>query len=180
MAKKIGAIVSLVIIAVLIVATIIMANINIDYSIKCVKPDVVYIQTKDGQTGVTDEQKDEIVKLISNASEENSLTALFNGELNKKATVKTEKKTFSKPSNFYVRYKYNTEQELKKGDVVVKNADGEVCKYSELVFVVDKDVTEDIKVYVVPDSENPYSYSHYYKLDADFSGLYNYLTEINE
>ena len=178
MAKKIGAIVSLVIIAVLIVATIIMANINIDYSIKCVKPDVVYIQN--GQ-GVTDEEKDEIVKLISNASKENSLTALFNGELNKKATVKTEKKTFSKtPSNFYVRYVYYTEQELKEGDVVVKNADGEVCKYSGLVFVVDKDVTEDIKVYVVPDSENPYSYSHYYKLDADFSGLYNYLTEINE
>ena len=108
MAKKIGAIVSLVIIAVLIVATIIMANINIDYSIKCVKPDVVYIQTKDGQTGVTDEQKDEIVKLISNASEENSLTALFNGELNKKATVKTEKKTTAKKATTKTAAKTST------------------------------------------------------------------------
>ena len=38
MAKKIGAIVSLSIIGVLILATIIMANVNVNYSIKCEKP----------------------------------------------------------------------------------------------------------------------------------------------
>ena len=44
MAKKIGAIVSLSIIGILILATIIMANVNVDYSIDCAAPTQVWIQ----------------------------------------------------------------------------------------------------------------------------------------
>lgn len=177
MAKKIGAIVSLSIIGVLILATIIMANINIDYSIKCIKPDAMYVQNSKGQTGVTAEQKDEIFSLIANASKENSLAALFNGEINKSATLKTEKNSFESPTGFYVRFKYNNQQELKQGNSVVKDESGNVCKYSELVFSVNAGVNEDIKVYVLNGEDGQYNYTHYYLLDADFEELAEYLQD---
>ena len=43
MAKKVGAIVSLSIIGVLIIATIILANLKVDYSIQCNKPDSIWV-----------------------------------------------------------------------------------------------------------------------------------------
>lgn len=170
MAKKIGAIVSLSIIGILIIATIIMANINIDYSVKCLKPDVVYVQTSDGNTlGVSSEQKDKIVELINLTSKEKVLTALFNGNLDKKAELVTEKSTISTPNNFYVRYKYTTKQELNENNSIT---------YEELVFVVNNIEGEtEVKVYVIPESENANTYSHYYILSADFEELYSYLNE---
>lgn len=178
MAKKIGAIVSLSLIGIIIIVAIVMANVKIDYSVKCLKPDVVYVQTTGGTVRANDTQKDKIVDLISNASKENSLTALFNGKLGKKAELVTEKATLSSnPSNFYVRYYYNTKQDLVVNNKEYKNADGQIEKYEELVFVVNQVEGEtEFRVYVILDSGTSVNnYSYYFKLTADFEELYKYL-----
>lgn len=179
MAKKIGAIVSLVLIAVVIIAAIVMVNIDIDYSIDCVKPDYVWVQTSDKEQHITtSEQKDKIVELISGASKQNALTALFDGELKKKAEVFTLKSTISNPSNFYVRYKYTTKQELIVNGKKYKDADGKVETYEELVFVVnDVEGEQETKVYVIPESDQVNATSYYFSLDANFEDLFSYLNE---
>ncbi len=178
MAKKIGAIVSLVIIGIVIVAAIVMANININYSVKCVKPDVVWVQTADDQYLATSKQKDKIVELISEASKQNSLTALFDGELGKKAELITLKSTVPSATNFYVRYKYTTKQELIVDGKVYKDADGKTETYEELVFVVnDVDGEAETKVYVIPESDQINTTSYYFNLYANFEELFSYLNE---
>ena len=47
MAKKIGAIVSLIIIGIVIIAAIVMVNVDVNYRIECVKPDIIWVQTSD-------------------------------------------------------------------------------------------------------------------------------------
>ena len=117
MAKKIGAIVSLSIIGVLILATIIMANVNVNYSIKCEKPQYIYVEYQDkGERGAKTEQVDEIINLIDNASKQKSLTALFNGNIGAKAQVVTENGTVPDIDGFYVRYHYDQKQDLKEGN----------------------------------------------------------------
>lgn len=176
MAKKIGAIVSLVIVGIVIVTAIILANTNISYNIECLKPDYIYIQTTTDHIRVSNAQKDEIVNLINEASKERTLTALFNGDLGKKAELITEKATLSSPTSYYVRYKYNTKQDLVVDKKEYKNSDGQVETYEELVFVVNQfDGETEYRVYVIPESENAYSYSYYFKLTADFGDLYSYL-----
>lgn len=177
MAKKIGAIVSLVLIGVVIVAAIVMANVDIDYSVKCVKPDVIYVQTSNDTVQVENAQRDKIVEMISNASKQNSLTALFNGELDKKAELVTSKATLpSTPTNYYVRYKYNAKQDLVVGEKEYKDADGKTETYEELVFVVNHFEGEgDFRVYVIPESDSAYAYSYYFDLTANFEELFDYL-----
>lgn len=178
MAKKIGAILSLIIIGAVIIAAIVMANIDIDYSVKCVKPDVIYVQTSTDTIKVSNNQRDKIVELISGASKENVLTALFNGELGKKAEIVTSKATLTTPNNFYVRYKYTTKQDLVVDGKIYKNADGKTETYEELVFVVNPfDEEAEFKVYVIPESDSANVYSYYYNLSANFKDLYDYLSE---
>ena len=178
MAKKIGAIVSLVIIGAVIVAAIVMANIDIDYSVKCVKPDVIYVQTSSDTVKVNNTKRDKIVEMISGASKENVLTALFNGELGKKAEIVTSKATLGTPDNFYVRYKYTVKQDLVVDGKVYKNAEGKTATYEELVFVINPAESDsDFRVYVVPESDNSNAYSYYYNLTANFEELYDYLSE---
>ena len=80
MAKKIGAIVSLSIIGILILATIIMANVNVDYSIDCATPSNVWVlynsndPNKERVAG--DENAKAIVDFINNASKEKSTSAM--------------------------------------------------------------------------------------------------------
>ena len=85
MAKKICAIVSLSIIGILIIATIVLANVSVNYGVVCASPNVVYVQYEDEALRNATSDKDEIVNYITNASQEKMLSALFNGELNKKA-----------------------------------------------------------------------------------------------
>lgn len=178
MAKKIGAIVSLLIIGVVIVAAIIMANVDIDYSVKCVKPDVIYVQTSADTVKVSNSQRDKIVEMINGASKQNTLTALFNGELDKKAELVTSKATLGTPTNFYVRYKYTTKQELVVDNKVYKDADGNTETYEELVFVINHFEGEgDFRVYVIPESDNSNAYSYYFNLTANFEDLFDYLSE---
>ena len=82
MAKKIIATISLVLIGLLIVATIVMANVKVDYSVRCNAPDDIIVVTPSGSMpDPSTEQEQEIVKLISNASKRSSLSALFDGSL---------------------------------------------------------------------------------------------------
>lgn len=178
MAKKIGAIVSLSIIGILIIATIIMANVSIDYSINCAKPTdirVMYGKTERVET----EDVDKIVSIISNASKEKSLTALFNGNLNKKAEIKVASsvgKTIPSSADYYVKYRYTNPQNLKDGNANYKDADGNTVTYESLLFTVDDNAENSvINVYVIQDNDKPNVYTYYYELDADFSELYNLL-----
>ena len=177
MAKKIGAIVSLSIIGILILATIIMANVNVDYSIKCATPSTVWINYNSNdplRERKVVEDASTIIDYIENASKEKSLTALFNGNLNKKAELCVENSVGKDiPSNtgFYVRYHYDNDQKT-------KDKNGNTVYYQELVFTVqDSDEETTVKVYVIPDATKAKVYTHYYELDADFSSLYDFLVE---
>lgn len=178
MAKKIGAIVSLSIIGVLIIATIIMANININYNVNCAKPTsvhVVYGNTERLET----ENVDKIVKIINNASKEKVLTALFNGDLNKKAELKVASsvgKSVPSDADYYIRYRYENPQVLKDGKKDYKDANGKKVVYNDLLFTVNENSdSEVINVYVIQDKTKAKSYTYYYELDADFTELYNLL-----
>ena len=178
MAKKIGAILSLSIIGVLIITTIIMANININYGVNCVKPTSVQVVYKNTEKIETTDA-DKIIELISNASKENSLTALFNGTLNKKAEIKAVSsvgKTVPSNSGYYVRYRYNNPQSLKVGNKDYKDTEGNTVLYDDLLFTVK--ATEDItlvNVYVIEDNQKSNTYTYYYEVEANFAELYELL-----
>lgn len=184
MAKKIGAIASLSIIGLLIIATIIMANIQINYNINCATPDKIYVNYNNGSYSlVTSEtHKNKIVELINNASNESSLSALFNGNFGKTAEVKTESKAKNTPSNadFYVEFVYSTPQDLMVGDEKYQDSNGNTFTYQRLVFTVTKSEEAGIvKVYIIDNNENTKSYTRYYEVEANLSNLYNYLMENN-
>ena len=183
MAKKIGAIVSISIIGILIIATIIMENVNVNYSINCANPTSVWVQYGSNTERNAQDKADEIVDYINNASKEKSLTALFNGTLGKKATVVAASsvgKTIPSNSGFNIRYRYENAQKLKVGKKDYKDSNDNVVYYEDLVFMVkDVDGTDVFNVYVIPDSQAPNTYTHYYELEADFGSLYDYLVENN-
>lgn len=183
MVKKISAIVSLVIIGILIVATIVLACNTVNYAVPCNKPTSIYVQYK-GNTSLKVENEDHfntIYDLMSSTSKEKAISALFNGNLNKKAEVVTASstgKTLPTASAFYVRFKYNEAQELKYGNKAYKDEDGKTYSYEELVFTIeDTDGETEVKVYVIPTSSEPSVYSHYYLVDADFSSVYTFLSQ---
>lgn len=174
MAKKIGAIVSLSIIGILILATIIMANIDVRYNVKCATPTSILLNYNSNDANsrrIVDNEK-EIINYINNASKEKALTALFNGTLNKEPKLVVDKKSGQTlPSNtgFYVWYGYENTQE-------VKDSNGNKVAYDYLVFTVTKtDGVEPVRVFLITDSAKPTTYSYYYELEADFADLYNYL-----
>ncbi len=181
MAKKIGAIVSISIIGILIIATIIMANVNVHYGIRCENPTSVWVQYGSNAERDAQGKADAIVEYINNASQEKSLTALFNGTLGKKAEVKAVgSKTIPSNSGFNVRYRYENAQKLMEGKKEYKNSNGEAVYYEDLVFTVTQtDGTEVVNVYVIEDAEKPTTYTYYYELEANFNALYDYLVENN-
>ena len=176
MAKKIGAIVSISIIGILIIATIIMANVNVNYGIKCNTPSSVWVQYGANTERDVQGHADEIVDFINNASKEKSLTALFNGTINKKPNVVTASsvgKTLPSNSGFYVRYRYENAQKMTDNT-------GKEVYYEDLVFTVkDGQGTTVVNVYVIPDAEQATTYTHYYEVEANFEALYDYLVENN-
>ena len=176
MAKKIGAIVSISIIGILIIATIIMANVNVNYGIKCNKPSSVWVQYGANIERDAQGHADEIVDFISNASKEKSLTALFNGTINKEPNVVTASsvgKTLPSNSGFYIRYRYENAQKMTDNT-------GKEVYYDDLVFTVkDVDGISVVNVYVIPDAEQATTYTHYYEVEANFEALYDYLVENN-
>ena len=190
MAKRITAIVSLVIIAILIVATVVMANVNISYNIKCNAPDEVWIKyTNTSARQVTDEQAKNIVNYINNSSKDKFLTALFNGKVNDRAELvhdSSSELSIPTPTEYYVQYYYNTPQTLKLGGKTYKDENGNTYTYKELWFTVtNANGVSEFRVYVVPAKESITSsnkttgiYSKYYLLNADFGELYSYLKTI--
>lgn len=178
MAKKIGAIVSLIIIGIVIFAAIVMANIDVKYNVECVKPDKIWVQTSNDQHFASEAQINKIVDFINNASKHNALVALFDGELGKKAELVSSKATLANPKNFYVRYFYNTEQELMVNGDVYKDADDNNVMFKELIFTVaDLEGETKVRVYVLTPNDENNQYSYYYNIDANFEDLFDYLTE---
>lgn len=190
MQKRIWAIVSLSIIGILIIATIIMANVDVNYKINCANPDIMWVQHASGnQVRVEGDEYDEILKYINNASKESSLTALFGGRINDTATVTSNGSTATSiPSttNYYVIFEYNNPQKLMVGNDSYKDGDGNEYYYRELVFTVNpSEESGQVRVYIKPfynsngDAEIIETYTRYYTVTADFSGLYNYLQDSN-
>lgn len=176
MAKKIGAIVSISIIGILIIATIIMANVNVNYSVKCATPTSVWVQYGSNSERNAQDKADEIVDYINNASKEKALTALFNGTINKKPNIVTASsvgKTLPSNSGFYIRYRYENAQKLTDNN-------GKEVYYDDLVFEVkDLEGINVIKVFVIPNAQEAKTYTHYYEVEADYGALYSYLVENN-
>lgn len=190
MQKRIWAIVSLSIIGILIIATIIMANVDVNYKINCANPDIMWVQHASGnQVRVEGDEYDEILNYINNASKESSLTALFGGRINDTATVTSNGSTATSiPSttNYYVIFEYNNPQKLMVGNDSYKDGDGNEYYYRELVFIVNpSEESGQVRVYIKPfynsngDAEIIETYTRYYTVTADFSGLYNYLQDSN-
>ncbi len=189
MAKKIGAIVSLSIIGLLIILTIIFANVKIDYSIKCNKPDRIYIQKTTSSRVVVDDDNtyNKIKEIVDGASKEVFISAMFNGRLNQKAnivSVSETGKTMPTAEAYYVTYVYDAPQLLKDGKKDYKDSEGNKYYYRELVFDITKTEGEaTVKVYIKPyytlsgeiSTEN--KYTKYYELKADLSELYTFLSD---
>lgn len=182
MAKKISAIVSLSIIGILIIATIIMANVKINYNVKCATPDAIYVCKNGGtkQDIVDQNKKNTVIEYINNASKEITLTALFNGNINKKAVLVKNKGTLDLTEiEFAVFYVYNNAQQLKDGKELYKDVNGQAVTYQHLIFAIPdyhKGETQ-YKVYVGHDETDRTAYNYYYELSADFSSLFGYLTD---
>lgn len=191
MAKKITAIVSLSIIGILMLFTIIMANIKVNHSINCAEPAEVWMYSSSPSSNssgqkASEEQAEAIKDYIATASEERSLTALFNGTLFAKAELNKRNSSTSIPSpsnggfTYYVCYKYSTAQTLMDGNNAFTDEDGERYYYKELYFGVSNvDGVSEFTVYVNPWSSNStYTYLYFYTLTADFGDLYEYVNGI--
>lgn len=185
MFKKVAAIVSLSIIGILIIATIVLACNTVKYGVPCSKPTSVYVQYKDN-TSLKIENEDHLNKvydLISSTSKEKAISALFNGNLNKKAEIVSATstgKTLPAASSYFVRFVYSEAQELKYGNKQFKDKDGKTYTYEELVFTInDVDGETETIVYVIPKSSEPNVYSHYYLVDADYSPVFTFLSQHN-
>ena len=189
MAKKISAIVSLALVGILLIATIIMANVKVDYSINCATPTDVWVRHSSISTETNaEEEKTEIVKLINEASKEMSLSALFTGKLFNKAEIVTDSstgQTVPKIEGYYVTYSYATPQVLKYGNKDYVTAENGKYYYKELVYAVTSaEGVKTVNVYVKPYYEadgttlnTSDKYTKYYKLEANFEALYDYLAD---
>ena len=179
MAKRISAIVSLVVIGILILTTIIMATIDVDHKINCNKPDAIYVRYNSSDRNTSEEQQKSIIDFIDNASKEKSLTALFNGHIGDQANltlISTTPVEIKDNSEFFVIYHYTTAQDLIVNNKIEKDENDQDIKYKELAFSIDKTQgLHDVKVYITPEGASAFTYSRYYNVRADFSDLYNYL-----
>ena len=190
MAKKVTAIVSLIIIGLLIVTTIVMANVDVNYGIEFDTPDIVRI-LKPSNSNPDDISSDKtkikkIEEYINDASKESSLTALFNGTLFQHAEISTCSLTTIKTNSscYYIEFVYQSAKVLKEGKDNYKE-NGKNYLYKELWFEIsNKEGVNEFKVYVIPwqdengnKNENKQVYSKYYTLKADFSNLYNFLAQ---
>lgn len=174
MAKKIGAIVSLVLVILVITATIILGAVKIDHNIECKNPDEIWVSYNNKtHQKVQSEDADEIVKLINDATKENLLTALINSTVKNDPELlqyKTTSSSIPSNSNYYLIYSYENKQK-----VVYKDTD---VYYSDLVFTIaDTDGKQEVKVYVSEDGSMKYRY--YYIIDVDYSEVFNFLEEKN-
>ena len=185
MAKKLGAIISLSIIGVLILTTVIMANIDVSYALSYPTPDKIWIQYSSKTTRLLDDSKhNEVKNFIDAGSKEASLTALFNGTLNDEPVLvnnSTNGTSIPSTSGYYITFLYNNPQKLEN----FKDENGKDYYYRALVFTVSNvDELAEIKVYVLPyyttDGETVQNdqtlYTKYYKVKANYSALYEYLT----
>ena len=194
MAKKITAIVSLVIVGILMITTLILANITVNRRINCADPNSVWVFTGtvwNAGSGreTSKEEKDKIVDLINNASKGKLLSTMFNGNYYKKVEIEKADSliNISTPRGFgydyFVCYNYNNAQTLKLGNKDYKDDNGEKYLYKQLYFGVKSVEGRAVfDVYVAPYlnanggvNEN-YNYLYRYQLTADFGELYNYLS----
>lgn len=192
MLKKVLASISLALIGVLVLLTVITANIKVTHNVNCSTPDSIEVQYSSTKTQLSDNQKQQLINLINNATKESSLTALFGGRVgdipqliaNTSGTGNTvSRRTLSNPgtNNFYVIYEYNNPQILMDGKHEYKDNNGNKCYYNKLYFSVKKtNDTNEIDVYIVS-SENQTSSTVYYErryvVSADYTEVYEFLVK---
>lgn len=185
MAKKLGAIISLSVIGLLILVTVIMANIDVNHALSCARPDKIEINYASNDTRLLDSDKyDEVIELINNGSKEASLTALFNGTLNDEPVLvnhSTKGTAIPSTTGFYVTFVYNNPQKIAD----FKDENGKDYYYRSLTFTVSNtDEVVETKVFVTPyygtdgNTENfEVKYTKYYRVTANYSALYEYLSD---
>ncbi len=195
MAKKITAIVSLVIVGILIIATLIMANVSVQHGVNCAEPSRIWVvksSVTSGEAGrylyKEDKEYEEILNYVNSASKERLLTSLFGGTVGDKAQIKevttSNNQSITSPSSkgyaYFVCYEYDTPQTLMNGNKKFKDENGNNYYYGGLFFGVKNEEGATVVDVYVNSWDNykttpVYNYHYYYELSADFQDLYTYL-----
>lgn len=175
--KKIGAIISLSLIAALIITTITLALIPFNYMMNISTPDIISVY-KDGikttyLKDVESDEFDEIYDLLTKGFKVSVMSTIFNGNLKKSDLVIGQTRSVSLNSGTKVMFEYNTPQILKDGNENYNN--GEVS-YEYLVFEVaeiDDLILQKCYIANTDVTSNYVSYKNYYETLCNFSELYN-------
>ena len=183
-AKKIGTIVTVSIIGALILATIIMTFVPYSFKMDIATPDRITVYDYSGNKSASgtfskSDKKDiynNILDKFDKAFEQSVLNAMFNGDLGKKAELKTRStQSVSVKTGNYLKFGYDNAQKYK--------VNGGEYSYNQII--IDISYTEGefqtVKAYIV-DSTNPFeNYSkHYYEVEANFTELANYISSIRD
>lgn len=183
-AKKVGTIITVSIIGALILATIIMTFVPYSFKMNIATPDRITVydysgnKSASGTFSLTEKKDiyDELISRFDTAFEQSVLNAMFNGDLGKKAELKTRStQAVSVKTGNYLKFGYDNAQKYKLNGI----------EYSYTQIIIDISYTEGefktIKAYIV-DSTNMYdNYSkHYYEVEANFTELANYITSIRD
>jgi len=173
MAKKITAIVSLTLVGIIVAAIIIMANITVDHNIDYATPSQMWVTYNSSTPRRVDneEDKEKILSLMDEATQEKYLNALLTKTLDKKPEIKQNKTTkanIPSTTKYYVIFEFGQPQHL-------EGIEEDNVYYRQLVFAVAQSEGEvETKVYISEDGDMTYRY--YYLITVDYSEIFNYLT----
>ena len=178
-AKKVGLIITISVVCALIAATLAMTFIPYSFLMDVNNPDVitVYYNSKSGTFTQTDSKDvyNNIINKLEKSFEQSALSALFNGDLGEKATLKSSSTTLSLTSGSYVKYSYTTPQSF--------TYNNNQYKYKSLIFKLasSADEFETTTAYLILENESNENYSRYqYTIQANYAGLLDYLSEISD
>ena len=183
-AKKIGIITTIAIVGVLILATLIMTIVPYSFKMDIANPDYITVYHHNGSksaSGTFDPsvsaQKNiynTIMEKFDKAFEQSVLSALFNGDLGKEATIKSSSTTVNVNSSTYLKFVYDEDQTF--------TYNGNKHKYNQIIFSISSttDDFESVKAYIVKVGASENYSQYYYTVDANFAELKDYLSEIRD
>ena len=192
--KKTIAIISVVVLALLVAATVILAVIPKNFYdpiknhdqisfIRVFKGDGTCQEFYRNSVDETDKEVyDKLIELHEKSLKENILVSMFQGALSFDGSIKTEaftSDTFNDQlaTSTYIEFNYTEEQLLKYNEKTFYNGDGETVTYRKMVLeVTSSGYMEEVKAFV---SESDYSTKHNVRFLAHQSELYKYIQSLD-
>ena len=183
-AKKIGIITTIAIVGVLILATIIMTIVPYSFKLDIANPDSIKVchyngsSSKTGtfstlETGTKIKIYNNIMDKFDASFEQSALSALFNGDLGKKAEIKSNSSTINLNTGTYLEFIYDDTQEY--------SYNGQKFSYNKIVFKITStaDDFESVTAYTIKVGTEDKA-QHQYTLQANYSALVDYFAEIRD